>query len=78
MNYHPISRETGGLSDSRRLKTKDDSTTTIAEENEDDGVDLQESSSFLLIGFSTRPMTNNNNKLNFGSTKSLLQRKFQL
>ena len=82
MNKQPISRETGGLSDSKRLTTNDDDEqTTIAKDNDNDNheFELQESSSFCVtIRFTTRPMTNNNSKLDFGSTKSLLKRQFQL
>ena len=63
MNKQPISRETGGLSDSKRLTTTDDDEqTTIAKDNDDDEFELQGSSSFCVtIRFSTRAMTNNNN-----------------
>ena len=64
MNKQPISKETGGLSDSKRLTTNDDDeqTTIAVKDNDDDEVELQGSSSFCVtIRFSTRPMTNNNN-----------------
>jgi hypothetical protein len=80
MNKQPISRETGGLSDSKRLTTNDDDEqTTVAKDNDYDEFELQGSSSFCVtIRFSTKPMTNNNNNSTLVLTKSLLKRQFQL